>query len=137
MLVTGLVAYPTLNVWPLCILVGTPCIFNLFIHGFPCFLLVMIFLALMLGSNLRSGYSLLKLLHHISMIILRRLHLSLFLQLVQFRLKSLDFNLQVSILLSYNFITRFYKHLLLLRRLALIKKSIKINVIASFISFAC
>jgi hypothetical protein len=67
----GFVANPTFDLLPLCIQVGTHCILNLFIHS-VLFFLVMNLLALMLRSNLRCGYSFLKLLHHISMIILRR-----------------------------------------------------------------
>jgi hypothetical protein len=56
-------------------------------------------------------FSLLKLLHHIVMIILRRLHFSLLLQLVHSKFKLLDFSLQVIIFLSNLFITYFHTHL--------------------------
>jgi hypothetical protein len=52
MLITGLVANSTPDVWPLCIQVGTSCIFNLFIHRVLLFFLVMNLLALLLRSNL-------------------------------------------------------------------------------------
>jgi hypothetical protein len=68
---------------------------------------------------------------------LSRLHFSLSLQLVHFKFKPLHFILQVVIQLSYIFITRFYKHLLNLGGLALITKSIKINIVAPFTTFAC
>jgi hypothetical protein len=44
-----------------------------------------------LRSNLWCGSSLLKLLHHIATVILRRLHLSFLHQLVHFEFKPLDF----------------------------------------------
>jgi hypothetical protein len=108
-----------------------------FIHKVLFFLLVMNLLPLLLGSNLWCGSSLLKLLHHIAMIILRRLHLSLLLQLVYFKFNPLDFSLQVIILLPYYFITGFYKNLLNLGWLAFIMKSIKIKIITSFTTIAC
>jgi hypothetical protein len=122
---------------PPCIQVHTPCIFNLFIHRVPLLLLVMNWLVLLLRSNLGCVCSLLKLLHYISMVILRRLHFSLLLQLVLFNLMTFDFNLQVIILLPYSFITRFYKYLLNLGRLTLITKSTNINIIVPFTTFAC
>jgi hypothetical protein len=137
MLVTSLVANSTFDVWPPCIQVGTPCIFNLFIHRALVFHLVMNFLILMLRSNIWCGSSLLKLLHHIVKVILSRLHFSLLLQLVHFKFKPLDFTLQVIIFLHYCFITRLYKHLLNLRRMALVTKSVNINIITSFATFAC
>jgi hypothetical protein len=135
--VTGLIANSTFDVWPPCIQVVTSCIFNLFIHRVLLFLLVMNLLALLLRSNLWYNSSLLKLLHYIATVILRRLHLSLFLQLVYLNFKLLDFSVQVIILLPYCFIIRLYKHLLNLRRLVLITKSAKINIITSFTTFAC
>jgi hypothetical protein len=100
MLVTNLVANSTLDICPSCIQVGTSCIFNIFI------------LLVLLRGNLWCDSSFLKRLYHIAMVILRRLHLSLRLQLVYFKFKLLDFSLHVIILLPYCFITRFYKHLL-------------------------
>jgi hypothetical protein len=124
-LVTGLVANFTFDMWSSCIKVGTSCIFNLFI------------LLVMLRGTLWCGSSLLKLIHHIVMVIFRRLHLSLLLQLVYFKFKLLDFSLQVIILFTYSFITIFYKYLLNIGMLALSTKSININIITSFTSFAC
>jgi hypothetical protein len=72
-LVTSLVANSTLDMWPSCIQEDTSCIFDHFI------LHVMNLLPLLLRSNLWCSSSLLKLLHHIAMVILRRLHLSLLL----------------------------------------------------------
>jgi hypothetical protein len=91
--VIGLVANFTLDVWHPYIQVDTSFIFNLFIHRVLLFLLVMNLLALLLRSNLWCGSSLLMFFHHIAMIILRRLHLSLLLQLVYFNFKPLDFSL--------------------------------------------
>jgi hypothetical protein len=134
MLVTGLVANFTLDMWAPCIQEGASCIFNFFIHKISFFLLVMKLLSLLLRSGVQS--SLLKLLHHIATVILRSLHLSLPLQLIHFKFKSLDFSLQVIILLPYCFITRFYKHLLNLGWLAFITKSIRIKVITLLTTFA-
>jgi hypothetical protein len=122
-LITGLVANSTLDMCPSRIQVGTSCIFNLFI------------LLVMLRGNLWCDSSLLKLIHHIAMVILRRLHLSLLLQLVYFKFKLHDFSLQVIILFTNIFITRFYKHLLNIGMLALSTKSINIKIITSFTSF--
>jgi hypothetical protein len=94
-------------------------------------------LPLLLRVNLWCDSSLLKLLHHIAMVILRRLHLSLLLQLVYFKFKLLDLSLQAIILFTYNIITSFYKHLLNIEMLALSTKSINIKIITSFTSFAC
>jgi hypothetical protein len=137
MLVTNFVANVTFDVWSSCIYVCTPCTLNLFIHSVIFLLLMTGRLVLLLGSNLRCDCSLLKIFHHISMAILRRLHFSLLFQLVHFKLKSLDFNLEVIILLPYSFITRFYKHLFNLGRLTLITMSIKVNIIIPFTTFAC
>jgi hypothetical protein len=127
MLVTGLVANSTLDMWAPCIQEGASCIFNFFIHKISFFLLVMKLLSLLLRSGVQS--SLLKLLHHIATVILRSLHLGLSLQLVHFCL-------QVIILLPNCFITRFYKHLLNLGWLAFITKSIRIKVITLLTTFA-
>jgi hypothetical protein len=56
-------------------------------------------------------FFLLKLLHHIVMVILKRLHFSLLPQLVHLKFKLLDFSLQVIIFLSNLFITSFHTHL--------------------------
>jgi hypothetical protein len=52
MLITGLVANSTLDVWPPCIQVGASCIFDFFTHKVLFFLLVMNLFALLLRSNL-------------------------------------------------------------------------------------
>jgi hypothetical protein len=137
MLVTGFVANSTFDMWPSCIQVGTSCLFNLFIHKVLLFPLVMNLLHLLLRDNLWCGSSLLKLLHLIAMVIFRRLHLGLLLQLVYFKFKPLDFSLQVIILLPCCFITRFCKHLLNLGWLAFITKSINIKIITYFTTFTC
>jgi hypothetical protein len=104
-LVTIFVSNSTLDMWPSCIQEDTSCIFYLFI------LLILNFLLWRLRNNLWYGFFLLKLLHHIAMIILRRLHSSLLLQLVHFMFKLLDFSLQVIIFLSNLIITSFHTHL--------------------------
>jgi hypothetical protein len=76
----------SLDMWPFCIQEDTSCIFYLFI-----LLLLNLFLW-RLRSNLWCGFSLLKFLYHIATVILRRLHFSLFLQLVHFKFKLLDFS---------------------------------------------
>jgi hypothetical protein len=126
MLVIGLVADSTLDVWAFCIQEDTSCIFYLFI------LLMLNLLLWLLGSNLWCSSSLLKFLHHIAMVILRRLHFSLLLQLVHFKFKLLDFSLYMIIFFAYRFITNFYKHLLNIRI-----RSLNVKVITSFISFSC
>jgi hypothetical protein len=90
-LLTIFVANSTLDMWPSCIQEDTPCIFYLFI------LLLLNLLLWWLRSNIWCGFSLLKLLHHIVTVLLRRLHFSLLLQLVHFKFKLLDFSLQVII----------------------------------------
>jgi hypothetical protein len=127
----------TFDMWHFCIQVGTSYIFNIFIHNVLLFPLLMNLLALLLRNNLWCGSSLLKFLYHIVMVILRRLHLGLLLQLVYFKFKPHDFFLQVIILLPYCFITRFYNHLLNIGWLAFITKSININIITAFTTFAC
>jgi hypothetical protein len=104
----------------------TPSIFNLFI------LLMLSLLLWLLRSNLCCSSSLLKLLHHIATVILRRLHFSLLFQLVHFKFKLLDFSLQMIIFSTYSLITSFHKLFLNTST-----RSININVIASFRSFAC
>jgi hypothetical protein len=83
----------------------TTCIFNLFI------ILILNLLFWWLRSNLWCSFSLLKVLHHIVTVILRRLYFSLLVQLVHFKFKLLDFSLQVIIFLSNLFITSFHTHL--------------------------
>jgi hypothetical protein len=126
MLVTSLVANSTPDVWPSYIQEDTSCIFYLFI------LLILNLLLCLLRSNIWCGSSLLKLLHHIAMVILRRLHFSLLLQLVHFKFNLLDFFLLMIIFFTYSIITSFYKHLLNIRT-----RSINIKVRISFTSFAC
>jgi hypothetical protein len=132
MLVTTLVTNAIFYVWPPCIQEYTSCIFNLFINISYFFLLVMSSLYLLLRSKLRHGFSLLKLIHHISMVILRWLRFGLLLQHTYLLFKPLDFKLQVIILFNYNFITKLYKHFLNIGMLAFSTKSININIIASF-----
>jgi hypothetical protein len=91
--------------WPSCIQEDTPCIFYLFI------LLLLNLLLWWLRSNLWCDFSLLKLLHHIVTVILKRLHFSLLIQLVHFMFKLLDFSFQVIIFLGNPFITSFHTHL--------------------------
>jgi hypothetical protein len=86
--------------------------------------------------KLRHGFSLLKLVHHISMVILRWLRFGWLLQHTYLLFKPLEFMLQVIILFSYSFITRLYKHLLNIGMLAVSTKSININIIASFTTIA-
>jgi hypothetical protein len=81
-------------------------------------------------------FFLLKLIHHISMVILRWLHLGLLFQHTYFLFKRIDFKLQMIILFTYNSITRFYKYLLNIEMLTLSTKSININVIASITTVA-
>jgi hypothetical protein len=104
-LVTIFVSNSTLNMWPSCIQEDTSCIFYLFI------LLILNLPLWRLRSNLWCGFSLLKVLHHIATVILRRLHFSLILQLVHFMFKLLDFSLQVIIFLSNLILTSFHTHL--------------------------
>jgi hypothetical protein len=129
-LVIGLVPNFILDMWPY-IQEDTSCIFDLFI------LLMMNLLPLLLRSNLWCGSSLIKLLHYIATVILRRLHLGLLLQLAYLKFKLLDLSLQVIIFFTYSIITSLYKHLFNIRMLALSTKSIKIKIITSFTSFAC
>jgi hypothetical protein len=89
-------------------------------------------LHLLLRRKLRHDYFLLKLIHHISIIILRWLRFNLLLQHTYSLFKPLDFKLQVIILFAYSFITRLYKHLLNIGMLALSTKSININIVISF-----
>jgi hypothetical protein len=100
-LVTNFIVNSTLDMWSSCSQEDTSCTFDLFI------LFTMNLLPLLLRSNLWCGSSLLKLLHHIVTVILRRLHLSLLLQLIYFKFKLLDLSLQVIILFTYNIITSF------------------------------
>jgi hypothetical protein len=125
-LVTVLVTNSTLDVWPSCIQEDTSFIFNPFI------LLMLNLLLWLLRSNLWCGSSLLKLLHYIATVILRRLYFILLFQLVHFKFKLLDFSLQMIIFLTYSLITSFHKYFLNIST-----RSININVIASFTSFAC
>jgi hypothetical protein len=104
-LVTIFVNNSALDVWPSCIQEDTPCIFHLFI------LLILNLLLSWLRSNLWCNFFLLKLLHHIITVILRRFHFSLLLQLVHFKFKFIDFSLQVIIFLSNLFITSIHTHL--------------------------
>jgi hypothetical protein len=104
-LVTIFVSNFTLDMWTSYIQEGNSCIFYLFI------LLILNLPFWRLRSNLLCGLSLLKLLHHITMVTLRRLHFSLLLQLVHFKFKLLDFSLQVIIFLSNLIITHFHIHL--------------------------
>jgi hypothetical protein len=136
-LVTTLVANTIFDVWPPCIQEDTPCILNLLINVYPFFFLVMNKPLLLLRSKLRHGFSLLKLIHHISTIILRWLRLDLLLQYFYLLFKHLDFKLQGIILFTYSFITRFYNNLLNIWMLALSVKSININIVASFTTLAC
>jgi hypothetical protein len=105
MLATIFVSNSTLDMWHSCIQEDTSCIFYLFI------LLILNLLHWRLRSNLWCGFSLLKLLHHIAMVILRMLHFSLLLQLVHLKFNLLDFSLQVIIFLSNLIITSFHSHL--------------------------
>jgi hypothetical protein len=136
MLIAIFVVNAIFYVWPSSIQEYTPCIFNLFINIGPLFLLVMNKLLLMLRSKLRRGSSLLKLIHHISMVILRWLRIGLFFQHIYLLFKPLDFKLQVVIFFTYSLITRFYNNLLNIGMLALSTKSININIIASFTTIA-
>jgi hypothetical protein len=86
-LVTIFVANFTLDMWLPCIQEDTPCILYLFIP------LLLNLLLWWLRGNLWCGFFLLRLLHHIVMVILRMLHFSLLLQLVHFKFKLLDFSL--------------------------------------------
>jgi hypothetical protein len=72
-LVTALVANAIFDMWRPWIQEYTSCIFNLFINIGPLFFLVMSKLELILRSKFRRGSSLVKLIHHISTVILRRL----------------------------------------------------------------
>jgi hypothetical protein len=58
------------DVWPPCIQEYASCIFNLFIKIGSFFLLAMSMLHLLLWSKLRHGFSVLKLIYHISMVVL-------------------------------------------------------------------
>jgi hypothetical protein len=120
------VANSTLDVWLSCIQQDTSYIFYLFI------LRMLNLLIWLLRINLWCHSFLLKLLHHIATVILRRLHFSLLLQFVHFKFKLLDFSPQMIIFLTYSIITSFYKHFLNIRI-----RSININVIASLTSFSC
>jgi hypothetical protein len=104
-LVTIFVSNSTLDMCHSCIQEGTPCIFHFFIP------LLLNMLLCWLRGNLWCGFSLLKTLHHIVMVILRRLHFMLLLQLPHFKFKLLDFSLQVIIFLSNLLITSFHTHL--------------------------
>jgi hypothetical protein len=64
------------------------------------------------------------------------LHLDLLLQYAYLLFKLLDFKLQVIILFIYSFITRFYKYLNNIVMLALSKKNININIVASITTVA-
>jgi hypothetical protein len=90
----------------------------------------------MLESKLRCGSSLLKLIHHISIVILRWLSFGLLFQHICLLFKPLDFKLQVIILSTYSFITCFYKNMLNIGMLALSTKSININIISFFTTIA-
>jgi hypothetical protein len=72
-LVTIFVSNYTLDMWASFIQEDTPCTFHFFIP------LLLNLLLWWLRNNLWCGFSLLKLLHHIVMVILRRLHFSLLL----------------------------------------------------------
>jgi hypothetical protein len=100
------------------------------------FLLVMSRPHLLLRNKLRHGFFLLKLIHHISTVILRWLRFGLILQHIYLLFKTLYFKLQVIILFTYSFIIRFYKNLLNIAILALSTKSININIIAFFTTIA-
>jgi hypothetical protein len=104
-IVTIFVSNFTLDMWTSYIQEDNSCIFYLFI------LLILNLLFWRLRSNLLCGLFLLKLLHHITMVILSRLHFSLLLQLVYFKFKLLDFSLQVIIFLSNLIVTSLYTHL--------------------------
>jgi hypothetical protein len=104
-LVTIFVSNLTLDMWPSCIQEYTSCKFYLSI------LLILNLLLWRLRNNLWCGFFLVKLLHHIATVILRRLRFSLLLQLVHFKFKLLDFSLQVIIFLSNLIVTSFHTHL--------------------------
>jgi hypothetical protein len=105
-----------------------------FINIGPFFLLVISRLHFLLRSKLGYYFFLLKLIHHISIVILRWLCFALLLEHTYFLFKPLDFKLQFIILFTYSFITRFYKHSLNIEMLALSTKIININIITSFTS---
>jgi hypothetical protein len=123
-------------VWPFCIQEYTSCIFNILINICSFFFLTMSMPFLLLRSKLRYSFFLLKIVHHISMIILRWLHLDLLLQYFYLLFKHLEFKLQGIILFTYSFITRFYNNLLNIEILTFSTKSININIIASFTTIA-
>jgi hypothetical protein len=125
MLVTGLVANSTLDMWHFYIQEDTSCILYRLI------LLMLNLLLSLLRSILWCGSFLFKLLHHIATVILRWLHFSLPFQIVYFKFKLLDFSLEIIIFFTYSIIISFYKHLLNIRT-----RNININVIACFASFA-
>jgi hypothetical protein len=135
-LVTIFVTNAIFYVWPSCIQEDTSCILNLLINVCSFFLLVMNMPLLLLRSKLGHNFFLLNLIHHITTVILRWLHHDLLLQYFYLLFKQLDFKLQVIILFTYTFITRFYNNLLNIEILAFITKSININIIASFTTIA-
>jgi hypothetical protein len=129
-LVTTFIINIIFDVCPYCIQEYTPCIFNLFINIGLFFFLVMNMPLFLLRSKLGHGFSLLKLIHHISIVILRWLRLDLFLQSFYLLFKPFDCKLKCIIHFTYSFITRFYNNLLNIWLLALSTKSININIIA-------
>jgi hypothetical protein len=70
-LVTTFVTNAIFDVWPSCIQEDTSCVLNLLINVCPFFLLVINMPLLLLQSKLGHSFSLLKLIHHISTVILR------------------------------------------------------------------
>jgi hypothetical protein len=134
--VSTLIANIILDVWPSCNQEDTSSILNFLINVFSFFFLVIDRLILLLRSKFGYSFSLLKLIHHISTVILRWLRLDLLLQYFYLLFKPLDFKLQGIILFTYSFITRFYNNLLKILLLTFNIKSININVITSFTAIA-
>jgi hypothetical protein len=85
--------------------------------------LVLVGLCMLLRSWASDGYFLLKLLHHVFTVILRRLHFALLLQHIQGSLKLFNLLLEFIILFSNEVITRFYKYMLN-ARLACLRETI-------------
>jgi hypothetical protein len=135
-LVTTFITNAIFNVWLPCIQKYASCLFNPFINIDHFFLLIMSRLLFILRSKLRRDSSLLKFIHHISIVILRWLRFAFLFQHIYLLFKSLDFKLYIIILFPYIFITRFYNNLLNIGMMALSTKSININIVAPFTTIA-
>jgi hypothetical protein len=135
-LITTFVTNTIFVVWLSCIKEDTSCILNFLINVCPFFLLVMNRPLLLLRSKIGHDFSLFKFIHHISTVILRWLRIDLLLQYFYLLFKYLYFKLQDIILFTCSFITRFYNNLLNIEMLAISRKNININIIASFTTIA-